>query len=135
MKSNVKNSIDSAIGKVFKSYRKKYHLTQTQVADKLGISEKYISRLENGNSGVKLETLINYMNTLGIAPDVLFKDLMRNNDVVFQVNLSQKISELPKERQRFINKIKKSSTNIRQFSNICRTFFISHYIYSFQKAS
>ena len=77
----------------------------TQVADKLGISEKYISRLENGNSGVKLETLINYMNTLGIAPDVLFKDLMRNNDVVFQVNLSQKISELPKERQRFINKI------------------------------
>ena len=53
MKSNVKNSIDSAIGKVFKSYRKKYHLTQTQVADKLGISEKYISRLENGNSGVK----------------------------------------------------------------------------------
>ena len=46
MKSNVKNSIDSAIGKVFKSYRKKYHLTQTQVADKLGISEKYISRLE-----------------------------------------------------------------------------------------
>ena len=98
MKSNVKNSIDSAIGKVFKSYRKKYHLTQTQVADKLGI-------LENGNSGVKLETLINYMNTLGIAPDVLFKDLMRNNDVVFQVNLSQKISELPKERQRFINKI------------------------------
>ena len=76
-----------------------------QVADKLGISEKYISRLENGNSGVKLETLINYMNTLGIAPDVLFKDLMRNNDVVFQVNLSQKISELPKERQRFINKI------------------------------
>lgn len=45
------------------------------------------------------------MNTLGIAPDVLFKDLMRNNDVVFQVNLSQKISELPKERQRFINKI------------------------------
>ena len=77
MKSNVKNSIDSAIGKVFKSYRKKYHLTQTQVADKLGISEKYISRLENGNSGVKLETLINYMNTLGIAPDVLFKDLVK----------------------------------------------------------
>ena len=105
MKSNVKNSIDSAIGKVFKSYRKKYHLTQTQVADKLCISEKYISRLENGNSGVKLETLINYMNTLGIAPDVLFKDLMKNNDVVFQVNLSQKISELPKDRQKFINKI------------------------------
>ena len=66
-------------------------MTQTQVADKLGISEKYISRLENGNSGVKLETLINYMNTLGIAPDVLFKDLMKNNDVVFQVNLSQKL--------------------------------------------
>lgn len=58
MKSNVKNSIDSAIGKVFKSYRKKYHLTQTQVADKLGIQKNIISEIENGNSGVKLETLI-----------------------------------------------------------------------------
>ena len=105
MKSNVKNSIDSAIGKVFKSYRKKYHLTQTQVADKLGISEKYISRLENGNSGVKLETLINYMNILGIAPNVVFKDLMTNKNVVFQINLSQKISELSDDRQHFIDKI------------------------------
>ena len=107
MKSNVKNSIDSAIGKVFKSYRKKYHLTQTQVADKLGLNTTYVFEinLDEVISECKVKPLINYMNTLGIAPDVLFKDLMRNNDVVFQVNLSQKISELPKERQRFINKI------------------------------
>lgn len=105
MGSDVKYTIDSAIGKVFKSYRKKQNLTQDQIAEKLDISKKYISRLENGNSGVKLETLINYMNILGIAPNVVFKDLMTNKNVVFQINLSQKISELSDDRQHFIDKI------------------------------
>ena len=42
MGSDVKYTIDSAIGKVFKSYRKKQNLTQDQIAEKLDISEKYI---------------------------------------------------------------------------------------------
>ena len=45
------------------------------------------------------------MNILGIAPNVVFKDLMTNKNVVFQINLSQKISELSDDRQHFIDKI------------------------------
>ncbi len=105
MKSNTKRTIDSAVGKVFKSYRKRNHITQDEMAEKLEISEKYISRLENGNSGVKMETLVNYMNILGIAPNVVFKDLMTNTDVVFQVTLSTKISELSAEKQRLVDKL------------------------------
>lgn len=105
MRADVKSNIDSSIGKVFKAYRKKQHLTQDKMAEKLEISEKYISRLENGNSGVKLETLVNYMNILGIAPNVVFKDLITNENVKFQVDLSYKISELPNDKILFLNKI------------------------------
>ena len=103
MSTEVKSNIDSSIGKVFKAYRRKHHLTQDKMAEKLDISEKYISRLENGNSGVKLETLVNYMNILGIAPNVVFHELMTNNDVKFQAELSYKISELPEKKLKFLN--------------------------------
>ena len=105
MGADVKSNIDSSIGKVFKSYRKKHHLTQDKMAEKLEISEKYISRLENGNSGVKLETLVNYMNILGIAPNVVFKDLITNKNAKFQVDLSYKISQLPEEKIIFLDKL------------------------------
>ena len=105
MGADVKSNIDSSIGKVFKAYRKKHRLTQDKMAEKLEISEKYISRLENGNSGVKLETLVNYMNILGIAPNVVFKDLITNKDAKFQVDLSYKISQLPEEKIVFLDKL------------------------------
>ena len=88
MSVEAKSNIDSSIGKVFKSYRKKHHLTQDKMAEKLDISEKYISRLENGNSGVKLETLVNYMNILGITPNVVFNELITNDTIKPQIDLS-----------------------------------------------
>lgn len=105
IKSNqeIKSYIDSSIGKAFKTYRKKRHLTQDAIAEKLEISEKYISRLENGNSGVKMETLVNYMNVLGIVPNVVFKDLITNQQAKFQIDLSNKISELTEEKLYFLD--------------------------------
>lgn len=103
MSIEAKSNIDSSIGKIFKAYRKKYKLTQEEIAEKLDISEKYISRLENGNSGVKLETLVNYMNILGITPNVLFHDLITNDDIKFQVGLSYKVSKLSSKKLKFLN--------------------------------
>ena len=105
MSVNVKSNIDSSIGKIFKTYRKKSHLTQDKVAEKLKISEKYISRLENGNSGIKLETLVNYMNVLGVPPNVVFNDLITNDEVKFQTDLSYKITLLTDDKVKFINKV------------------------------
>ena len=66
MKSVKKIDIDKVLGEIFKEYRVKNKLTQEKIAEKLGISVKYISRIENGTGGVKVETLVNYMNILGI---------------------------------------------------------------------
>ena len=72
MKSDKKNNIDKILGEIFKEYRIKNKLTQENIAEKLGISVKYISRIENGTGGVKVETLVNYINILSISPNVIF---------------------------------------------------------------
>ena len=77
-------------------------LTQEKIAEKLGISVKYISRIENGTGGVKVETLVNYMNILGISPNVIFEKLIVNESLKSQIELSKKASELSNEKIDFI---------------------------------
>ena len=102
MKSNKKVDIDKVLGEVFKEYRVKNNLTQEKIAEKLGISVKYISRIENGTGGVKVETLVNYMNILGISPNVIFEKLIIHKDLKTQMKLSKKASELSDEKLDFI---------------------------------
>lgn len=102
MKSDKKNDINKILGDVFKEYRIKNKLTQEKIAEKLGISVKYISRIENGTGGVKVETLVNYMNVLSISPNVIFEKLIVNDNLKLQLELSQKGSELSDDKLQFI---------------------------------
>ena len=102
MKSLKKLDIDKVLGEVFKEYRVKNKFTQEIIAEKLGISVKYISRIENGTGGVKVETLVNYMNILGISPNVIFEKLIINKDLETQMKLSKKASKLPNDKLEFV---------------------------------
>ncbi len=46
-----------AIGELIKEKRKLAHLTQEQLADKVGAKKSFISRIENGHSDIQLSTL------------------------------------------------------------------------------
>jgi HTH-type transcriptional regulator / antitoxin HipB len=46
-----------AIGELIKEERKLAHLTQEQLADKIGSKKSFISRIENGHSDIQLSTL------------------------------------------------------------------------------
>ena len=102
MKSIMKTDIDKILGEIFKEYRLKNKLTQEKIAEKLSISVKYISRIENGTGGVKVETLVNYMNILGISPNVIFENLIVNENLKSQIQLSKKASELSDDKVNFI---------------------------------
>lgn len=102
MKSEKKIDIDKILGEIFKQYRVKNKLTQEKIAEKLGISVKYISRIENGTGGVKVETLVNYMNLLSISPNVLFSRLITNEDLELEIKLSEKSCELSNDKIKFI---------------------------------
>ena len=59
MNSLTKEDIDKSIGQVLKRFRRSYRLTQEKISEQVGISLKYVSRIENGNGGISTETLIN----------------------------------------------------------------------------
>ena len=62
---------------------------------------------------MKLETLINAMNLLGIVPNVAFSDLIKNDDLKLQLFLSSKISELSKEKIEFLLTLIDSLKNLK----------------------
>ena len=102
MKSDKKYDIDKILGEIFKEYRMKNKYTQEKIAEELGISVKYISRIENGTGGVKVETLVNYMNILGISPNIIFEKLITNESLKKQIELSIKAKDLPDDKIKFL---------------------------------
>ena len=113
MKSTEKNEIDNVLGEVFKEYRTKKKLTQEDIAESLGISVKYISRIENGTGGVKVETLVNYINILGISPNVLFDKLITNESTKLQLELSREARDLSSDKLNFVISTIKLLKNIK----------------------
>ena len=103
MSSNLKSNIDKSFGKTLKKYRTKNHFTQEYLSENLSISLKYISRIENGNNGVKVETLINYMNLLGITPNTIFAPFMTHPEVSKNIEISEKVIDLSDDKKDFLN--------------------------------
>ena len=100
-----KSDIDKIFGKILRDYRVKAGFTQEELAEKIGISLKYISRIENGNNGVKTQTLIKYMNILGIYPNTLYGSFLSNPEVKADIQLYNKISILPDDKKDFISSV------------------------------
>ena len=99
------SEIDKIFGKILRDFRVKNGFTQEQLSEKLGISLKYISRIENGNNGIKTQTLIKYMNILGIMPNIIYKDFINNTEVLDDINLFNKISSLSSDQKTFISSV------------------------------
>lgn len=102
MNDITKSDIDKNFGIILRDFRIKNKLTQEQLSEKLGISLKYISRIENGNNGVKTQTLINYMNILGITPNLLYKSFIANEDISENIKISEKIDSLSQDKKQFL---------------------------------
>lgn len=83
MRNNAK--IRKILGTNVKYYRFQLKYTQEQLAEKCNLSPRYISDIENANGNIKIDTLENISNVLGIEPYVL---LIPKN----QVNLSKRVN-------------------------------------------
>ncbi len=105
MNSVSKSDIDKKFGKILRDFRLKNELTQEQLSERLGISLKYISRIENGNNGVKTQTLINYMNILGIMPNTIYSPFITNQENAKNIEISEKIISLSEDKKDFLNSI------------------------------
>ena len=93
------------IGTRIQEIRKAKKLTQEQLAEMVDLSPSYISAVERGAKTPKPETLIELANTLGASADDLLGDVVNASIKSSASELSERIENLPKERQRVILEI------------------------------
>lgn len=139
MDSVSKSDIDKNWGEILKNHRLKLGLTQEDLAEKIGISVKYISKIETGKSGIKTQTLIKYINILGITPNTIYKSFIKNPEVLSSIELSDKIEELSEDEKicasNIIDEIKKIKNRDQKRMKLFYKFHSFLFkIYSFQKA-
>ena len=113
MNAEVKSEMDKIFGSIFKQYRKRAGYIQAEIAEKLDISEKYVSRIETGIGGISKETLAKYMNILGISPNLIYKDFIKNPQVKKEIEISEKLSELSTDKLEIILQIVKMLKDIK----------------------
>jgi HTH-type transcriptional regulator / antitoxin HipB len=56
----------ASIGPAIRHYRKEAGLTQAELADKVGLSREYLSRLEQGHESEQLRRVISVLRELGV---------------------------------------------------------------------
>lgn len=57
--------------------RRKFSLTQAQLADKLNLSEVYVRKLENGSRNPSVSTMILYEKLFEVPMQELFPDVFQ----------------------------------------------------------
>lgn len=63
-----------AIGEKIRKYRKAYHLSQEQLAEKIGISVTHMSHIETGNTKLSLSVLLDIADALDLQTDDLLRE-------------------------------------------------------------
>lgn len=54
------------VGALVKGYRREHELTQTELAERLGVSQRWVSHVENGKPTLQLGLVLRVFNELGI---------------------------------------------------------------------
>ena len=92
----------SKLGKILKKYRKEKGYTQFELAEKIGVSEFYISALETGSRKPGRETLIKLSNEMNMPIEKLLELKTEESIKIASDELYAKINTLSKEKQKQI---------------------------------
>lgn len=61
------------LGKRVKALRRQMHLTQEQLAEKLGLSASFLGHIERGTRAASLDTVVALCNALDVSPEYLLR--------------------------------------------------------------
>jgi transcriptional regulator with XRE-family HTH domain len=72
------DTIEKALGAIITELRIRKGVSQAALADRLGYSVSYISKLERGQMNPTLRTLFDLADALGVEPEALVKSMKRS---------------------------------------------------------
>lgn len=86
------NGIVALIGSNIAQYRRRSGLTQEQLAEQIGVTPAFISRVECGKKSMKISTLVSVAQVLQVSVDALVSE-SANDGVV--ANIHKLLSGVP----------------------------------------
>ena len=110
------NDIDyEQIGQRIKQYRKKAHITQEQLADKIDVATSTIAHAENGTSKPSLPLLVKTANALNVTLDQLVCDSLHVIDTYIEKDICDLLGDCnTREKQIFRDIIAATKESIRK---------------------
>ena len=88
------HTLEITIGKNVARYRNESGMTQAQLAEKIGVSTAFVSRVERGQKTMKVRTLYKVVQVLNVSMDALFcQDIATSH---FE-NIVSLLAAMPKE--------------------------------------
>ena len=87
------------VGKRLYERRKQLHMTQEELAERVGITAQTISTAELGKKAMRADTIIRVCGALDISADYLLFEYVSTQDLSI---LSQKVSQLTPEQYRHL---------------------------------
>ncbi len=94
-----------ALGERIYEARKRRKLTQSDLAEMAGISNTYLSHIENGTKNMSMDTFIDIVNALGVTADELLMDNISNKDLSLGDRLTGTLEECNGYEKRVILKV------------------------------
>ena len=91
-----------SIGRRISFYRKKKNLTQSVLSEKLGVSDSYVSQLEQGTAKVSLSRLMEISKYLDIDISLLVSDKMIVSQQIVNSEIFEIIKDWPEEHLSFL---------------------------------
>lgn len=98
----VLSSTAGEIGRKIQKYRTAQGLTQEFLAERTGISQKHLSRIEQGYHDPRFELIIKISDVLGIPTDALAKDSDADDTALFLAALTPYIEKMSAKQREYI---------------------------------
>ena len=81
----------SYMGPVFKQARLDANMTQDELAERVGITSRFLQAIESNERGVSLDTLIRIIRALGISADTCRKKKNEKELYIFLTDIQTQI--------------------------------------------
>ena len=89
-----------AIGRRIRTARKEEKLTQENLTEKMDISVAHVSGMENGNTGIGIQTLVKASNVLHVSVDWLLHDNLDEYTINFETEIRNILSGCSEDQKK-----------------------------------
>ncbi len=111
-KKKEKNPFMIDVGIRIQKYRDIRNITQEELAEKVDLTTKHLSRLENGYHDPQFTTVVKIAETLDIPLNALLPDMSDDDIRMFLESIKPDVKKLSPEQKKFIQNMIKQLSEI-----------------------